>query len=45
LKAVEKWGVGGKGIRESNGSGWMNQIKIHPQWAYFETPFEPQNKY
>jgi hypothetical protein len=30
--------VGGKGVRESNGRGWMDQSKAHPQWAYIETP-------
>jgi hypothetical protein len=37
LKAVEKWGVGGKGIREHTGRGWIDQRKAHPQCGYNET--------
>jgi hypothetical protein len=36
LKAVEKWVVGDKGVRESNGRGLMNQCKVYPQWANIE---------
>jgi hypothetical protein len=25
-----KMGRGGKGVRESNGKGWMGQNKVHP---------------
>jgi hypothetical protein len=35
---LSKIGVGGKGVRESNGRGWTDQSKIYPQWAYIETP-------
>jgi hypothetical protein len=38
LKAVEKWWVGGKGVRESNGRGSIDQSKVYPQWAFLETP-------
>jgi hypothetical protein len=38
LKAVEKCGIGGKGVRESNGSGSTDESKTHPQWVYIETP-------
>jgi hypothetical protein len=31
LKAVEKWGVGGKRIWESNGRGWREQSKVYSQ--------------
>jgi hypothetical protein len=34
LKAVEKWGMGGKGVGESNGQGWMDRSKAHPQQGY-----------
>jgi hypothetical protein len=34
-----KMGRGGKGVRKSNGRGWIDQSKAHPQWAYIETPF------
>jgi hypothetical protein len=37
LKAVENWGVGGKGVRESNQRDWTDQSIAHPQWAYIET--------
>jgi hypothetical protein len=36
LKAVEKQGLGGKGLKESNGSGLMDQSKVYSQWAYIE---------
>jgi hypothetical protein len=29
LKAIEKWKLGGKGVRESNGRGWMDQSKVY----------------
>jgi hypothetical protein len=38
LKAAEKWGVGGKVVRESNGWGWTDQSKVYPQWGHIETP-------
>jgi hypothetical protein len=31
MKAVEKWGVGGKEVRESNGRGGMDQSKVNSQ--------------
>jgi hypothetical protein len=34
LKAVEKWGVRGKGVRERNGR--INQCKVYPQWGFIE---------
>jgi hypothetical protein len=37
LKTIEKYGVGGKGVRLSNGRGWMDQSKVHSQWACIET--------
>jgi hypothetical protein len=36
LKAVEKWGVGGKGVRESNGRGCTEQNKIYLQQGCIE---------
>jgi hypothetical protein len=30
--------VGGKGVREHNGRGWMDQSKVYPQWGYTEKP-------
>jgi hypothetical protein len=33
---VQKWGVGGKGVRESNGRGCMEQNKIYPHQGYTE---------
>jgi hypothetical protein len=30
--------VGGKGLRESTGRGWMDQRKIYSQWEYIEKP-------
>jgi hypothetical protein len=36
LKDVAKWGMGGKGVREINGCGRVNQSKANPQWAYIE---------
>jgi hypothetical protein len=32
LKAVEKQGLGDKGVRESNGRGWMDQSKVGIHW-------------
>jgi hypothetical protein len=40
LKAVEKWGIGDKGIRENNGRCIMDQNKVHSQQGYIEKPFE-----
>jgi hypothetical protein len=45
LKAVEKWGVGDKGVRENNWSVWTNQSKVHPQCAYIVISFKDQLKY
>jgi hypothetical protein len=30
---LEKWRVGDKAVRESNGSGQMDESKVHPQWV------------
>jgi hypothetical protein len=38
LEAVEKQGVGVKGIRESNGRDWMEQSKVYSQQGYIEKP-------
>jgi hypothetical protein len=37
MKAVEKWGVGDKGVRESNGRGWMYQ-RILTVGRHWDTP-------
>jgi hypothetical protein len=38
LKAVEKWGLRGKRVRESNGRGSVDQRKAYSQWGYIEKP-------
>jgi hypothetical protein len=37
-KLLRNEGVGSKGVRKSNGRGWMEQSKVYPQWAYIERP-------
>jgi hypothetical protein len=36
----EKWGVGGKRLRESNGKGSADQSKVDSQWGHIEKPLE-----
>jgi hypothetical protein len=38
MKSVKKSGMGGNGVRESNGKGWMDQSKVYAQCTYIETP-------
>jgi hypothetical protein len=38
LKAVEKGGMGSKGIREGTRRGSVDQNKVYPQWDYIEKP-------
>jgi hypothetical protein len=45
LKAVEKCGIGGKGVRKSNGSGWMTKVKHTHSLYILRNPFEHQFKY
>jgi hypothetical protein len=36
LKKKENWGLGGKGVRESNGRVRTDQSKIHSQCGYIK---------
>jgi hypothetical protein len=40
MKAVEKWGMGGKGVRESNGRSRTDQIKHTHSGHTLRHPFE-----
>jgi hypothetical protein len=44
LKAVEKWGDGHKGVRESNERGWTDQSNIYPQRNPFEISLNINNE-
>jgi hypothetical protein len=39
IESCWKMGGGVKGVRESNGRGWIDQSKAHPQWTYIEKHF------
>jgi hypothetical protein len=34
IQSCWKWGVGSKGVRESNGRGWKDQSKVYSQQGY-----------
>jgi hypothetical protein len=38
LKAIEKCGMRGKRVRESNGKGLADQSKVYSQQGYIEKP-------
>jgi hypothetical protein len=36
LKAIEKWGLGSKRVRDNNGWGWMDWSKVEVQQGHIE---------
>jgi hypothetical protein len=44
LKPVEKWEIGGKGVRESNGRIEQTKVKYTHSGHTFRHPFEQQVK-